>query len=166
MPRRCRAVRKRAHQLVTHVPKLGHSLHVTHAARDVALRDSAQTRHVAEVFVDAHVVVERRPIRQIADLFADLVRAGHHVEAADLHAAAGRQQIACQDPERRRFAGAVEAQQSDDLALFDFGRQRADDPPLAVVLIEILDLDHGCSARYHELRASGPRNRLDHSRPP
>ena len=107
-----------------------------------ARADAPQARGVAEVLVHRHVVVERRAIRQIADLGAHLVRLFDHVEPADADGSARRQEVAGENAQRRGLAGAVQAEQPDDLAALDLRGNRADDPPVAVVLEKILDFDH------------------------
>src|SRR5690606_8915242 len=89
-----------------------------------------------------HLAVERRPIGKVADLRLDLLRLVGQIDPVDDHTAGGGQQIGREHAQGCRLAGPVEAQQADDLALFDAERQRTDGPPRTVVLGELLDLDH------------------------
>ena len=64
--------------------------------------------------------------------------------------AAARPQIAGEDAQRGRLAGAVEAEEADGLARVDFERHRAERPLAAIELRDI------CSANHSEDLASRP----------
>jgi hypothetical protein len=113
------------------------------ALREVRAAYAMQARDVREVLTHRHFAVERRRIRQIADALAHLVRSLDDVDAAHADATAGRQEIAREHAQRRGFSRAVQAEQTDDLALFDGRRQRPHRSLVAIVLIEIVYLNHG-----------------------
>ena len=87
-----------------------------------------------QIFGDRHLVVERRMIGQVPHPRAHVVGVIDDVEPVDPHAPRGRQKIASQDAQGGRLAGAVEAEQADDLPFGDGERQRADRFAIAVVL--------------------------------
>ncbi len=63
-----------------------------------------------------HVLVERRAIRQVADLGSHVVRTLDDVEPADLDGPARGQKVTSEHAKRRGLSRAVQAEQTDDLA--------------------------------------------------
>ena len=88
---------------------------------------------VIEVFLDAHFAVQRNALRQVADAFTDFQRVFHHIEAVHFGDAAGGRQIGGEDAHDRGLAGAVVAEESDDLVLFDLEADVADGQDVAKV---------------------------------
>ena len=136
-------------------------LDLGHARAAPRRRDAAQLGHERQVAPDGHLVVERRRVGQKADARADLVRVARDVDAVDGHLAGGRQEHAAEDLERGRLAGAVEAEEADDLAALDGEGEVADGGVLAVVLGQSFDFDHGGGGDGGS-RAYADRRRIMH----
>src|SRR5688572_33506808 len=80
--------------------------------------------------------------RSKADPLADLVRVRDGVDAADRDRPGRRPQIAGEDPQRGRLAGAVETEEADRLAVLDLERHGTERVLAAVILAQVGDLDH------------------------
>src|SRR5439155_26185512 len=87
-----------------------------------------------EVLVHAHLAVHRHALGQVADVLADLVGLRHHVVAGDLGDAAGGGQVAGEDAHGRGLAGAVGAEEADDLAAGDLEADTVDGQDRAEIL--------------------------------
>src|SRR5207245_6017146 len=81
--------------------------------------DVFELRPIFQVFLDSHFRVDRHAPRQVADVLPHLHRLRADVEAGDVGGAARRGQVAGEDLKRGRLAGAVGAEEADDLALRD-----------------------------------------------
>jgi len=79
-------------------------------------RDAAQLADEVKEVDDHHVVVERRVLRQVADLPLRCEGIVRHCDAADQRRARRGSEVAGQHLHRRRLAGAVRAEEADDLA--------------------------------------------------
>jgi hypothetical protein len=104
--------------------------------------DALELGAVLQVLLDAHLGVQRDVLRQVADTLAHLHRVVHHVEAAHARHAAGGRQVRRQDSHDGGLAGAVVAQQTDDLALLDRERHVVDRHDGAEELAQMFNLDH------------------------
>src|SRR5262249_23741977 len=96
--------------------------HLDAAARAVLERllfAAAQIGGEAQGFEGAHLRIERRALGQVAEAGPHLERLIEHVVSVDARGAARRRDEARQDAHRRRFAGAVRAEEAYDLAAFD-----------------------------------------------
>ena len=98
-----------------------------------------------DVLIDGQPLVERKPLRHVADPALDAFRIAPDVDAADRGRAAGRLEQPAQHADRRRLAGAVAAQEPEDLALLHVERQIVDRDELAEPAGEMADGDgvHG-----------------------
>lgn len=104
-------------------------------------RDLAQRRDEPQILHRRHVHVERRDLRQIADLPLGLLRLLKDVDAVDAHRPFCRGEISRQNVHRRGFSRAVRPQQSADLALFDGEAQVLHRHVIAVALCQMLHFD-------------------------
>ena len=91
---------------------------------------------------DGHVGVERRRFRQVAGAPLGFDRLVEDVEAGDDRFALGGRHVAGQDAHRRRLAGAVGAEEAEDLAALDAEADVVDGGDAAVAFREVLNLDH------------------------
>jgi hypothetical protein len=73
------------------------------------IRHTVQACAQVQILVDGQVFVEREALRHQAE----------RADTADLHAAAGRANQVRHEPEERRLAGAIGAQQREQFAAFD-----------------------------------------------
>jgi len=110
-----------------------------------------------DVLFDGEIVVQRKFLRHVADVAADLLRLGGDVIA--LHgclARRGRQQAA-EDPDRRGLAGAVGAEETVDLAGRDGEVETVEGGDVAERLHQAFGMDDGCVDRAvgHGLASSG-----------
>ena len=122
--------------------------------RPVEAVDAAEE---ADVLVDGEPLVEREPLRHVADAALDAFRIAADVDAADRRGAARRLQQPAQHADRGRLAGAVAAEEAEDLALAHVERQAIDGDEVAEAPREIGDDDrvHFPSARC--ARGARPR---------
>ena len=97
-----------------HVGEAANLEHVLERGFDLRARDVAQLRDEAQIGLDAHVGIERRIFRQVADLAARLERLRENIESVDQHGARGRRHIAGDDAHRGGLAGAVGAEKAED----------------------------------------------------
>jgi hypothetical protein len=116
--------------------------------RRVDLRPQRLGSHAADpadeqqVVADGHVRVERRRFRQVADAALGLERLIEDVEPGNDGLAGGGRHVARQDAHGRGLAGPVGAEEAEDLALVDAERDVVDRGDAAVLLGEVLNLDH------------------------
>ena len=109
----------------------------------------------AEVLLGGEVAVERRVLEHESDVPADVVAFAGDVEAAHAGGAGGGPRKRAEHVDRRALAGAVGAEEAEDLAGSDGERDAADGLDLAVGLGEVFDLDGGwgpgiCGAAHGE----------------
>ena len=116
-----------------------HGLHALFALGD---RDIFYLRDERQVFDDAHVRIERRRFGKIPGAALRLDRLIEHVEARDDGFAVRGRHIARQNPHRRRLAGAVRAEEAENLAALDSEADVVDRRHFAVAFREVLNLDH------------------------
>ena len=105
-------------------------------------RDIFYLRDERQVFDDAHVRIERRRFGKIPGAALRLDRLIEHVEARDDGFAVRGRHIARQNPHRRRLAGAVRAEEAENLAALDSEADVVDRRHFAVAFREVLNLDH------------------------
>jgi hypothetical protein len=129
------------HRLVATVPQVDHVEHLTHPRRDDPWVDAVELGVQAEVLVGGEVAVERLVLEDEADVAADVVALGGDVEAAHARVARGGSRERAEHVDRRALAGAVGAEEAEDLAAGDGERNAADGLDLAVRLDELVDLD-------------------------
>src|SRR6516164_4426193 len=110
------ALRERADQPAAHLTNAATVQTVVNSLLPGLARNRFQLRAIAQVLLDAHLRVERNTLGQIADVSAHVHRLCHHIEPGDLRDPTGRGQVSGKDSHRRRLAGAVGPQETDDLA--------------------------------------------------
>src|SRR5262249_6813510 len=96
-----------------------------------------------EVLLGGQVEVECRLLEDDADLTADAERLALDVEAGDPRRAARRLEQRRQHPDRGRLAGAVRAEEAEELAGTDVEVDRVDRPDATVVATESRNCDGG-----------------------
>ncbi len=84
-------------------------------------RNAVDSGEKVQVFLDGHVVIERKLLRHVADLFPDFGRAESTGLPGQLHASAGLRQQSAEHLDGGGFAGSVRAQQTVDFAVFHMG---------------------------------------------
>jgi hypothetical protein len=104
----------------------------------------------AEVLLGGQVAVERRVLEHEADVPADGVALAGDVEAVHAGGAGGGPGERAEHVDRRALAGAVGAEEAEDLAAGDGERHTADGLDLAVGLDERVDLDGGRGGGAHD----------------
>src|SRR5258708_4324445 len=106
-----------------------------------AVRHGAELGKVSDVRARSKARVDADVGSDDSNSAADLLRRRTRVEAEHLHGARlGRQQRA-DDPERGRLAGAVGAEQTEDLTGIGFERNAAQDLVLAERLLQAINRD-------------------------
>ncbi len=111
-------------------------------------RGRTHRREELKVACTGEIGVHRHLGRQIPYAPARLERLALTVEPENGRTAAARPQQVQQQPHRRRLAGAVGAEEAEDLAGLHLKRQRLDADDTAVVLREVVRLDGGRHRRY------------------
>src|SRR5690606_34504890 len=106
------------------------------------LRDLARARHEPQVVPHLHVGIERRRLGEITDALLHPERILEDVLAGDHDVARVGDDVASEDLERRRLAGAVRAEKADDLALVDLEAHVVHRERRAVAFEDMTDLDH------------------------
>src|SRR5208282_3557421 len=89
---------------------------------DLRTRHVAQFRNEPEIRLDPHVRIERRILRQVADLAARLERLRKDIEPVDQHGARSRRHISGDYAHRGGLAGAVGAEKAEDGSALGFER--------------------------------------------
>ena len=126
---------------------------------EIAARDgpAVELGEIVEITCGGEIRVDRQLARKIANPPPRLEGVAPAVEAEHARASARRSQQVEQQPDRRRLAGAVGAEEPVDLARQDFERELLDTDHGAVVLGQAVDLDR---RRVHRAacltRASSP----------
>ncbi len=100
----------------------------------------------AEVLPDGEVVVEAEALAHVADAALDALRVLRDVDTEDEPRARGRREQAAQHADGRGLAGAVRAEEAEDLALGHRERHAVDRGEGAEALGELAELD-GCRHR-------------------
>src|SRR5581483_8790631 len=117
--------------------------------------DAFDLRHEAEILGDGHVGVERRRFRQVSGAALGFDRLVEDVEPGDERFAFSRRHVTGEDAHRRRLAGAVRAEEPEDLAALDAEAHVFYGGDAAVALGEVLDLNHRelllswCKQKYY-----------------
>src|SRR5256885_2909516 len=119
-------------------------------------RHTAQLAHQRQEAGHAHLVVERRGLRQVADAAAHLLRFREDVEAGHTRRPGRRADVAGEDSHRGGLAGAVRAEEPEHLARGDRERHVLHGRALAVVLGEALDFDQVPAFSLSTSGRSGP----------
>ena len=113
-------LRKLTANPVGHVGESADLEHVLDSAIDGHPADAAKFRDKAQVALDAHIAIERRGFRQVADAASGFERVGEDVEPVDFDSALARRHEAGNDAHGGGFAGAVRAEKAENLSTFRF----------------------------------------------
>src|SRR2546425_4558477 len=115
-----------------------------------------RSRPELEVFQHAHAREDVAALRRLRDAEADDAVGAQGIEAraVEAHGAVPRPHEAEDRAQRGGLAGAVGADQRDDLAALDGQRQPAQGPDAAVVGVDVGELEHG----GYGLGAAGSRS--------
>ena len=130
------------------------------ALLNFGVRDALQFGDESEICGDLHFRVERGSFGQVADAFLDLDGLLEDIETGDAGLSRRGRKKAGEDAHRRRFPGAVLAEESDDLALTHFEGDVFDRDIASVSLGQAFDFDHSvicltdCPDRVLRRRAS------------
>ena len=130
-------------RLVAPVGQVDHLEHLVHPGRDDAGVDAVQLGVQPQVLLGGEVDVQRGVLEDQADVAAHVVALGDDVEAADARRPGRGRGQGAEHVDRRALAGAVGAEEAEDLARRDGERHAADGVDLAVGLDEVVDLDGG-----------------------
>ena len=110
--------------------------------RAIGSRDAFDPGAEHQVIAHGHVRVERRRLGQVAGAALGLDGLLDHVVAGDEGFAVGRRHIAGDDPHRRRLAGAVGAEEAQNLPTLGLEADVVYGREGAVLLGEVLNFDH------------------------
>ena len=108
-------------------------------ARGIPVHVGDELQH----FAPGELLVEERLVGNIADELTRLPATLVQVEPADAHAARGREQQAAHHLDGGGFAGAVGAQEREQLAPADGEVQVVDGDLAAVAFGNVVEFDHG-----------------------
>src|ERR1019366_9225055 len=120
---------------------------VVDALPALAAIDALEAGAEVEVFVDAHVLVERAAFRHIADLAANRDAVPKDIEPCDSCLAGGRGEVAGEDAHGGAFTGAVGPEKADDLPGLDVEADVADGGVIAIVFGQFAYVDHAHSPK-------------------
>ena len=120
------------------------------------LREADQPRGVAQIIGRGEIVVEADRIGQIADTALDRERLARRIEAEHAHLALRDVGQAEHHQDRRRLAGAVGAEQTENLAAPDVERDVIDGDRGPVGLGEAFGLDDAILAHRRPNLATAP----------
>ncbi len=134
------AAGERAHTSIDHVSEPDLIEQVLDPFRCVRFAKAVEARRVPQVLASRRVVVEPDVVGQVADPTFHRQRVAPRVETIDTCRAAARLGQAEQHQDGGGLAGAVGAEQPEDLATADLQRQRVDGRAIAVALGEIAGL--------------------------
>ncbi len=135
------AARQIARQRVLPSGETGHLEHEAPARGQPLGTQSVDAAKELDVLVDGQQLVEREALRHVADSPLHAFGIGRHVDAADRGGARRRPQEAAQHPDGGGLAGAVAAQEAEDLAATDVERQPVDGEERAESSREVPDVD-------------------------
>src|SRR5262249_51647051 len=96
---------------------------LVHAPHGGAPVDAIGAREEAEVLLDREIRVEGEDLRHVSRVALDLLALGADRMADDGRPAAGRRQESAEHLDRRRLAGAVRAEEAEDLPALDRHRE-------------------------------------------
>ena len=122
--------RKALDQVVALILNIGLDHSVLDARAALFRGNVFDASHEIEIGGNRHIQIQRRIFGQIPDALADLERVVEDIEARDLRAAAGSGQKAGQDTHGGGLAGAIGAQEPENLALVHHERHVIDRSPL------------------------------------
>ena len=106
-------------QLSLHVIHAGKSHYAVHLGLAFLSRNVAQFRHEIQVLAHPHIRINRRNLGKVADALLCLLRLFEHVVPFNENIALGRGDVSGDHVHCGGFAGAVRAEKSEDLAVFN-----------------------------------------------
>jgi hypothetical protein len=121
------------------LPQTHHLQHLADAVRDPRLGHPVQLGVEAQVLLGGQVGVERRVLEHETDVAPHVGALADDVVAGDERRAGGRHGERAQHLDRGRLAGAVRAEEAEDLARLDRERDRIHGGQFAVALHELVD---------------------------
>ncbi len=136
------AFRQRLDRLLEHAVQMQALDHVLEALRAARTRQAAHVGNEIEELARRHFAVARRAFGQIAEYALGRERLVHHIVAADAGAAGSRREEAGDHFHRRRFAGAVRAEEAEHLPGFHLEGDAVDGGEVAVALGQLPGFDH------------------------
>src|SRR6185437_113568 len=131
------------HLPVAALPEADHAEHLLHPRFDDLRFDPVELGVEAQVLLGAEVAVEGLVLEDEADVAAHVVAGGGDVEAGDLGRPVARLGQRAEHVDRRRLAGAVGAEEAEDLAGLDLEVHAFDGFEIAEAFAEVFDGD-GC----------------------
>jgi hypothetical protein len=143
------AAGERHHGLVAPVAQVDHLQHLGNALPDEVLLHAVQLGVQPEVLLGGQVAVERGVLEDETDVSAHIVAVGDDVEATDARGPGRGPGQGAEHVDRRALAGAVGAEEAEDLARRDRERHAAHGVDLAVGLGEVVDVDGGLRVETH-----------------
>ena len=135
------AARQLAGQPVLERRKIGKFKQALHARRTLGLRHLVQVGVEVQVLEHRHVGVQAEALRHVGDDVLHAFRVTRHADAAERRVAGRRTQHAGQHAQRRCLAGAVGADQAEQLAARHIEAQRIHRGDLAEAARQALDVD-------------------------
>ena len=102
-----------------------------------------------QIAAHGHLVIQRGLFWQVTDGALAVASVGEHIHAVHQHLACRGRHVAGEDIQRGRFAGAVLAEQTDDLPLGGGEGNIADGFHHAVALGDAFEFDHGIILRSY-----------------
>jgi hypothetical protein len=121
-------------------------------------RHAVQDAVELHVFVRRQFLVEARILKHDAEAPPHFGRLRDRVQAVDFERSAGRREQRRQHLDRRRLAGAVGAEEREDLALSDVERDVVDGRHLSVLLHQVSYANHKGGEVLHEFSAANTQS--------
>ena len=136
------ALGKIADHAAAHVADMHHVAHLGEMCL-AAQRAALEVIVEAEILVHSHVQVQRGLLGEVADLPLGIKGVVQNDNARHADAAGCAGEVAGENIHSGRFAGAVRAEEADDLALADLQADVIHSAVVAVILDQMFDFDHG-----------------------
>ena len=136
------AVREIADLLAEHLCKTAHFDDARGPPAELVGLEMPQVGREPQVLEHAHLEVQRRALREIAQALAHLQRLVEHVVAVDARAPPRRGDEAREDAHRRRLAGAIGAEKANDFTAFYLEVDLVERPERPEVLRQVVRVDH------------------------
>ena len=155
------ALRELPANAMRHVLESAHVERMLERVFDLRARHSAQSRDETQIGIDAHIGIERRILRQVADLAARLERVFEDVETVDHDGARGRRHEAGDDAHGGGLAGAVGPEEAEDRAALGIERHVAYRDEVAVGFGQMPYFNH--SVIDLDRHRAAPRRMVEHS---
>jgi hypothetical protein len=125
-----------------HVPQPAQAAKLLDARFPCLSLQATDIRHISQVVIHKHILVEGSCLGQVPDQPLDLQGMVVDVVVLDRNASLGWLHVAGENPEGRGFPRAVRPQQPQDLPFADLETDVVNRTQAAVVLGQVLNLDH------------------------